>query len=256
MSNNVLIRIDQICKSFKADSFTNDVLRNVDFSINEHEFVCILGHTGCGKSTLMRIIAGFEMPDSGIVTLERKEHTGPDRDIIMIFQDYNQLYPWKTTLGNIVFALRESDACRNKKEAESIGRRLLKEVGLEKFEAYYPHQLSGGMRQRVAVARALALNPKALIMDEPFSSLDEITRRKLQGLCREIFEQHNTSIIFVTHSVEEAISVSDRILIMNQDGGEIMADLKNVCREMSDNLTRRDFREEILSYLLQEEKRK
>lgn len=256
MSNNVLIRIDQICKSFKADSFTNDVLRNVDFSINEHEFVCILGHTGCGKSTLMRIIAGFEMPDSGIVTLERKEHTGPDRDIIMIFQDYNQLYPWKTALGNIVFALRESDACRNKKEAESIGRRLLKEVGLEKFEAYYPHQLSGGMRQRVAVARALALNPKALIMDEPFSSLDEITRRKLQGLCREIFEQHNTSIIFVTHSVEEAISVSDRILIMNQDGGEIMADLKNVCREMSDNLTRRDFREEILSYLLQEEKRK
>ena len=253
MSNKALIQIDRVFKSFSVGDNTNDVLKNISFSINEHEFVCILGHTGCGKSTLMRIVAGFETPDSGTVTLGDKSHTKPDRKIIMIFQDFNQLYPWKTALGNIVFALKESDICRNKKEAETIGRKLLKEGDLEKYESYYPHQLSGGMRQRVAVARALSLNPKALIMDEPFSSLDEITRRKLQNLCRKVFAQHDISMVFVTHSLEEAINVSDRILIMSHDGGEIIADLINECRDNPDILTRRLFREKLLSYLLCEE---
>lgn len=225
--NKELINVNNISKTYSIDCEQNDVLDEMSLTIHENEFVCILGYTGCGKSTLLRILAGFEKADNGDIVVDGKKHLHPTKNMIMIFQDYNQLFPWKTACGNIMHAVRKTGVCKTRREARSIAHQILNEVGLSGYYNYFPHQLSGGMRQRVAVGRALAINPKILLMDEPFAALDEVNRFKLQQLCRRLFNERGITIVFVTHSIGEAVALADRILVMGRCKGNILADLEN-----------------------------
>lgn len=201
------------------------VLTNIDLEIAEGEFFIILGPSGCGKSTLLRSIGGFEK-FSGRISVNNSEITQPRKDIVMVFQDFNQLFPWKTVLNNVIFALNK---VKGNFQAQSKERALffLELVGLMDFKDYYPHQLSGGMKQRVALARALAVQPKVLLMDEPFASLDAQTRTILQSELLNLWHEFKITIVFVTHNIQEAIILGDRIMVMSSSPGKIKQLYKN-----------------------------
>ena len=196
------------------------VLQDVSLEIGQGEFCCILGKSGCGKSTLLRCIAGFE-PFTGQISLEGKVQSKPNPDSIMVFQDFNQLFAWKTVRQNMLCAIKYNDRVTNKEESVALGYQLLKMVGLESYLDYYPHQLSGGMKQRAAIARALALRPKIMLMDEPFASLDAITRKHLQQELISLTAQTGTTVLFVTHNIQEALTLGDRLLVLAQ-GGQVV----------------------------------
>jgi NitT/TauT family transport system ATP-binding protein len=189
------------------------VFEGLDLAVAEGEFVCLLGPSGCGKSSLLRCVAGFEEIDRGTVTLAGAPVTAPGIDRVMVFQDFAQLFPWKTVRQNILFPLRVSVRLP-RDEADRRCREAIELVGLRGFENAYPHQLSGGMKQRAALARSLALAPKVLLMDEPFASLDAQTRTILQTELVRIWRRHAITIIFVTHNIQEAIILGDRIAVM------------------------------------------
>ncbi len=191
-------------------------LDNVDLTIGEGEFLSIVGASGCGKSTLLRIVAGLERQSSGELLLDGTPITRPGRDRGMVFQQYT-LFPWLTTLENIEFALRDS----GRRERSDIAREYLEVVGLTSFAEHFPAQLSGGMQQRVAIARALALRPRILLMDEPFGALDSQTRMLMQELLLAIWERDRLSVLFVTHDVEEAIFLADRVCVMASKPGRV-----------------------------------
>lgn len=203
----------------------SQVLESVNLAIEDNEFLCVLGPSGCGKSTLLRCIAGFE-EYSGEIYLNGKLIKEPNTNRIMVFQEFNQLFPWKTVSGNIEFALKVKRNIKNKQELKEISRKYLDMVGLGGVGEYYPHQLSGGMKQRVAIARALAMKPNVVLMDEPFASLDAMTRTNLQKELLTIFKEENINVIFVTHNIEEALILATRIIVLGQKG-EIRLDLKN-----------------------------
>lgn len=247
--SDAFIEVKNVSKTYTIDCEQNDVLEDINLTVRKGEFICVLGYTGCGKSTLLRIIAGFEKPDKGEVLVNGKKHLKPTKNVIMIFQDYNQLFPWKTSCGNIMHAVLKTGVCNSRKEARNIACAILDEVGLTGFYNYYPHQLSGGMRQRVAVGRALALNPQTLLMDEPFAALDEVNRFKLQQLCRKIFLERGISIIFVTHSISEAVALADRIVVMGRCKGNILADIPNESMNSADPSAGSMLRERVLGIL-------
>lgn len=195
-----------------------EALHNINLSIEENEFVCFIGPSGCGKTTLLRIIAGLEEPSSGTVTLAGDPIKGPGPERGMVFQEYS-LFPWRTVLDNVAFGLELKGVPAAERQAR--GRQYLKMVGLERFEARYPHELSGGMKQRVAIARALVNDPRALLMDEPFGALDAQTRNIMQSELLRIWEEKRKTVVFVTHSVDEAIYLADRIVIMSARPGRI-----------------------------------
>lgn len=195
-----------------------EALHDINLSIRENEFVCFIGPSGCGKTTLLRIVAGLEDPTSGTVTLDGNPIRGPSPERGMVFQEYS-LFPWRTVLDNTVFGLELKKVPAA--ERSRLGRQYLKMVGLERFETRYPHELSGGMKQRVAIARALVNNPKALLMDEPFGALDAQTRNIMQSELLRIWEEEKKTVIFVTHSVDEAIYLADTIVIMSARPGRI-----------------------------------
>ncbi len=213
-----LLEIKGVNKQFFADGKEMEALHDINLSIRENEFVCFIGPSGCGKTTLLRIIAGLEDPTSGTVTLDGDPIRGPSPERGMVFQEYS-LFPWRTVLDNIVFGLELKGVPVN--ERKRLGRQYLKMVGLESFETRYPHELSGGMKQRVAIARALVNNPKALLMDEPFGALDAQTRNIMQSELLRIWEEEKKTVIFVTHSVDEAIYLADTIVIMSARPGRI-----------------------------------
>jgi len=186
-------------------------LEGIDLVIAEQEFICLLGGSGCGKSTLLRIVAGFETPTSGRVVVDGKPVTGPGPDRGVVFQDYG-LFPWLTVAENVGFGLRRRRMPRT--DADSVVKRLLALVGLERFATRFPNQLSGGMQQRVAIARVLANDPSVLLMDEPFGALDSLTRATMQHEFQQICEELRSTVVFVTHSVEEAVYLADRIVVM------------------------------------------
>jgi len=199
-----------IIKNLSKSYGTVDVLKNVNLNINEGEFLCVTGPSGCGKTTLLRLIAGFESYQ-GKILIDGKQVTSPGTDRFMVFQQFNQLLPWKTVYGNIEFGLR----LKGLKNREGI-MKLISLVGLDDFVNAYPYQLSGGMKQRVAVARAFISNPTVLLMDEPFGSLDAQTKRKIQRELLEIWSSLSKTIIFVTHSIREAILMADRVAIFTK----------------------------------------
>ena len=193
-------------------------LQDVDLEIAENEFVSIVGTSGCGKSTLLSIAAGLQEPTSGEMLVDGRPVTGPGRDRGVVFQTYT-LFPWLTAQRNVEFALRDEPLPAA--ERREVAREHLRLVGLLDFADKYPAELSGGMQQRVAIARALSYKPQLLLMDEPFGALDALTRRVMQELLTRIWEQHRLTVVFITHDVEEAVYVSDRVLVMTNRPGRI-----------------------------------
>jgi len=217
------LKINNVSKTFhneKDQALT--VFQDIDLDINEGEFVSLLGPSGCGKSTLLSIIAGLAQPSSGSIFLENAEVKGPGPDKSMVFQEA-ALFPWLTVSENIRFPLRKS---LNKKDQQDVAADYLQMVHLSNFANHYPHELSGGMQQRVSIARALAMDAKLLLMDEPFGALDEQTRTVLQDELEKIWLSAKKTIIFVTHSIRESIKLADRIIIMGARPGTIISDIK------------------------------
>lgn len=209
MTNRIL-KVRDLSKKYGE----NQIFKDVSFEVKEGEKLGIIGYSGCGKTTLLRILGGFEKASSGKVSIVKKRVRKPTRKAIMVFQDFSQLLPWRTVLDNVVWPMMITGAEKDRKRAEKIARSYLKEMGLNEVTfGQYPVQLSGGMKQRVAVARALALRPKLLLMDEPFGALDNLTRRRMQEITRNACEKHNMSAVLVTHSVKEAVLMCDRILV-------------------------------------------
>jgi NitT/TauT family transport system ATP-binding protein len=213
-----LLEVRGVNKLFLSEGKEMEVLRDINLSIRESEFICLIGPSGCGKTTLLRIIAGLEEPTSGTVLLTGEPIKGPGPERGMVFQEYS-LFPWRTVLENIAFGLELKGVPAEERQTKS--RQYLKTVSLERFEASYPHELSGGMKQRVAIARALVNDPRALLMDEPFGALDAQTRNIMQSELLRIWEEEKKTVVFVTHSVDEAIFLADRIAIMSARPGRI-----------------------------------
>jgi NitT/TauT family transport system ATP-binding protein len=212
------IEINGVSKAFWQKGELLQVLDNVSLDIKKGEFVCLLGPSGCGKSTLLNSIAGFERADQGYIKIDNEPVKAPSSKYVTIFQNYG-LLPWRSVLKNVELGLEPTKHSR--KEREELARKYINLVGLSKFEKSHPHQLSGGMQQRVAIARALAVNPDILFMDEPFGALDAITRIKMQKDILEITKAHKKTTLFVTHDIEEAVYLADRIVIMTPNPGRI-----------------------------------
>jgi NitT/TauT family transport system ATP-binding protein len=212
------INISRVYKSFYNDGVEKPVLKGVDFEIKEKEFVCILGHSGCGKSTLLNMLAGFTKPDQGEITVNGDKVTKPSKERGVVFQEHG-LYPWYTVRDNVAFGPTVQGF--SKKEAHKQAEKYLKLVGLEEFAERMPGELSGGMQQRVGIARALANQPEVLLMDEPFGALDILTRERLQRELLAIWSELELMVVFITHSISEAILLADKIVVMK--GGEIAA---------------------------------
>lgn len=219
--------IENLGKTYYTGDQRINALQQIDLKVKTGEFINIIGPSGCGKSTLLRCIAGFEKPTVGRVKVRGSEISGPGIDRMMVFQDFEQLFPWYTVLENIIFALRVTRNSIHPKKRKKVARYYLKMVGLTRFEDLYPHQLSGGMKQRVAIARALSVQPRILLMDEPFGSLDAITRSSLQKELIRIWKDTGLTIIFVTHNIEEAIILGDRIVILEANPGTIIEIVEN-----------------------------
>jgi NitT/TauT family transport system ATP-binding protein len=216
---DVILEVKNLYKRFKSPQGETEALRNINFKIHRREFVCVIGASGCGKSTLIRTLAGLEKQSSGEVLLDGKPVNGPGRDRGMVFQGYS-LFPWLTVKRNVMFGPQMSG--HGFDAAERDARQWLELVGLTKFADSYPHQLSGGMRQRVAIARALVNQPRILLMDEPFGALDAQTRSKMQSHLLDIWRNIDITILFITHDLDEAIYLADRILVLKPHPGEVL----------------------------------
>jgi len=213
------LQVDNVSKRFLTDTGEEvDALRGVSLDVREGEFICILGPSGCGKTTLLRIIAGLEQPTEGQVLVDGEPVDGPTPRLGMIFQDYS-LYPWRRVIDNISFGLELAGV--EKAARTATARKYLELVGLGEFADAFPYELSGGMRQRVAVARALAIDPAVVLMDEPFGALDAQTRNAMQRELLEIWEKTKKTVLFVTHSVDEAVFLADRIVVLTTRPGRI-----------------------------------
>jgi len=201
-ARDVILRVEHLCKEFTSRAGSTLALNDINFSTHRREFLCVVGPSGCGKSTLVRILAGLEQPSSGEVLLEGKPVVEPGSDRGMVFQGYT-LFPWLTVKKNVMFGPEVNGHGQEQAEIEAL--QWLQLVGLEKFSDCYPHQLSGGMKQRVAIVRALANRPRILLMDEPFGALDAQTRCRMQVHLLEIWRKIDITIVFITHDLDEAI---------------------------------------------------
>jgi len=218
------LRIDRVSRTFPArqGNAPTRALEPTDLSVGNNDFVTVLGPSGCGKSTLLRIIAGLDRPTTGRVILDGQEITGPGADRGMVFQSYT-LFPWLTVRDNIAYGLRERGV--SQAERGSIADGYIHRVGLTGFENHWPKQLSGGMQQRTAIARALANDPKILLLDEPFGALDNQTRALMQEMLLGIWEREQKTVLFVTHDIEEAIFLGNRVIVMSARPGRIKAEI-------------------------------
>ena len=235
MENDALLTVTDVYKSFEMPNGTLNVLNGVTLSVGRDECVCLLGYSGCGKSTLLRLMSQLDRQDSGTVALEGKVLSRPTKEVLLLFQDFNQLFPWLTVKKNVMFPGLKTKMYKSRQEAEERAEELLQSVGLLEFKDNYPHQLSGGMKQRVAIARVLSLQPKVLLMDEPFAALDATTRSHLQNLTKQICAERGVSTVFVTHNVEEAVLMGSRIVIMSSKTGNIERIIDNPSRHTKES---------------------
>ena len=215
----VKLEVQGLSKVFHSEKGSVTALNNVSFQCHRREIMGVIGASGCGKSTLIRILAGLESPSDGAVLLEGESITGPGPDRGMVFQSYT-LFPWLSIKRNVMFGLEMTG--HSGPSAESEARQWIDLVGLSKFENSYPHELSGGMKQRVAIARALANRPKILLMDEPFGALDAQTRGSMQSYLLDIWRHIDITILFITHDLDEAAYLADRILVLKPNPGEVL----------------------------------
>jgi NitT/TauT family transport system ATP-binding protein len=217
------IEARDITLTYQTPSGAVPAVHAVSFGIESSEFLCIVGPSGCGKSTLLNIMAGFLTPSAGEIRIGGTPVTGYGMDRGVVFQDFAQLFPWRTALGNVAFGLEMKGI--SKTEREAIALEQLRLVKLENFARAYPHHLSGGMQQRVAIARALAYNPAVLLMDEPFAALDALTRDEMQRLLAEVWRTTRKTVIYVTHNVAEAVYLADRVLVMTPHPGTLKTEV-------------------------------
>jgi NitT/TauT family transport system ATP-binding protein len=213
------LAIENVSKSFTGASGSVLALDRVSLNVAEAEFVCLVGASGCGKTTLLNIIAGLEKPDTGLVLADGKPITGPGRERLVMFQE-PALFPWLDVFGNVLFGLKLKPNL-TRKDRRDVASYYLELVGLSRFERANIHELSGGMKQRVSLARALAPNPRVLLMDEPFAALDALTREQLYGDIQRIWKARRKTIVFVTHNVREAACLGDRVLLFAPHPGRI-----------------------------------
>jgi NitT/TauT family transport system ATP-binding protein len=215
-----ILKLDGVGKVFQADSGTKvTALRNVDLTIRHGEFVTLIGATGCGKTTLLDLAAGITEPDEG--QLQRGADVQLGRNVAYVFQHYT-LFPWRTTLANVSFGLQMRGVSRRERQAQSAA--LLVQVGLKGFERARPHELSGGMRQRAAIAQALAIEPALLLMDEPFGAVDDATRAELQQMLVDLWRDRGMTVVFVTHNIDEAIVLGSRVVLIGDRPGRVVCD--------------------------------
>lgn len=217
------IQIQQLSIRLGQGAQAFDALQQIQLDIAPGEFVCVLGPSGCGKSTLLGALAGHLQPSHGEARIDNQPITGPSPDLGIVFQQHT-LFPWYRVLDNLAFGLKMKGLGKAKRYAQA--RRILELVGLQGFEQAYPAQLSGGMQQRVEIARVLINQPRVLLMDEPFGALDALTRLKMQQLLLDIWQQIGTTLVFITHDIDEALFLADRILVMSPRPGQIIEDLR------------------------------
>lgn len=224
---SAFLEIENISKVYPTPQGSYTVLEDVNFSVNEGEFICVIGHSGCGKSTLLNMVAGFVQPTEGEVRLKGQKINRPGPDRMVVFQNY-ALLPWKTAFENIYLAVNAVYPEKPKKDKIEIVREHLTMVGLEDAAHKKPKQLSGGMKQRVSIARALSIYPQILILDEPFGALDAITREELQDELIKIWEQHKITVMMITHDIDEALFLADRIVMMTNGPAAKIGEVMNV----------------------------
>ena len=220
----VRLRVEGVSLDYKSDRGVVRATHRVGFDVLPSERFVLLGASGCGKSSLLKAVGGFVTPAEGRILVDGQPVDGPGPDRIAVFQEFDQLPPWKTVLENVAFPLVASGTAPRKQALERA-RDWLSRVGLSDFASAYPHQLSGGMKQRVAIARALAMKPRVLLMDEPFAALDALTRRRMQDELLALWEQERFTLLFVTHSIEEALIVGHRVLVLSPHPGRVRAEL-------------------------------
>ncbi len=246
------IEARDITLTYQTPSGAVPAVHGVSFGIETSEFLCIVGPSGCGKSTLLNIMAGFLTPSAGEIRIGGAPVTGYGMDRGVVFQDFAQLFPWRTALGNVTFGLEMKGI--SKAEREAIALEQLRLVKLENFARSHPHHLSGGMQQRVAIARALAYNPAVLLMDEPFAALDALTRDEMQRLLAEVWRTTRKTVIYVTHNVAEAVYLADRVLVMTPHPGTVKTEVPIQLRRPRDPLSVEflDYQKMLLRLLGQE----
>jgi NitT/TauT family transport system ATP-binding protein len=219
-----MIQVSRVSLEYDTPNGKVLAVDDASFSAADAEFVCLVGPSGCGKTTLLNMIAGFFVPTAGEIRVGGQPVNGQGLDRGIVFQDFAQLFPWRTALGNVAFGLEMKGV--GKAERERIALEQLRLVKLEKFAGSYPHHLSGGMQQRVAIARALAYDPGVLLMDEPFAALDALTRDEMQRLLAEVWRKTRKTVIYVTHNVAEAVYLADRVIVMTPHPGRIKAQVQ------------------------------
>jgi NitT/TauT family transport system ATP-binding protein len=216
--SSIMLELNGVSKTFYSDSGDKiQALEDLNLIVREGDFITLVGATGCGKTTLLNLITGLETPDDGVLSLGSNLRLG--YNITYVFQHYT-LFPWRSTLSNVSFGLQMRGIRRKERKDKAL--QLLSKVGLEGFENTYPYELSGGMRQRAAIAQALAIQPKLLLMDEPFGALDDSTRMELQRMLMKLWQENRTTILFVTHNIDEAILLGEKVLVLSERPGRII----------------------------------
>ena len=222
-----LLEVSGVTLQYQTAAFLVTATYRVDFVVERSDRFVLLGPSGCGKSSLLKSVGGFLPPVEGSIRLKGTPVVGPGPDRVMVFQEFDQLLPWKTVHDNVTFALATSGKARGK-AAEERAAHYIEMVGLTKFAKSLPHTLSGGMKQRVAIARGMAMEPDVLLMDEPFAALDALTRRRMQDELLALWAQTRFTVLFVTHSIEEAVKIGNRILLLSPHPGQVKAELNGI----------------------------
>lgn len=221
---SALLNVNGVTLQYKTPRHLVTATYRVDFSVHQGDRYVILGPSGCGKSTLLKAVGGFMSPVEGEISIRGRKVDAPGPDRMMVFQEFEQLMPWKTVFGNVLFPMKVTKKFSSE-DAIARANSVIEKVGLTKFRDIYPHMLSGGMKMRVAIARAMALEPDILLMDEPFAALDALTRRSMQQELLSLWEQLRFTVMFVTHSIEEAILVGSRVLVLSPHPGRVRAEI-------------------------------
>lgn len=225
-----LLDVSDVTLRYKTSSAVVTATERVSFTVDRSDRFVLLGPSGCGKSTLLKAVGGYMTPSEGKMRISGREISEPGADRMMIFQEFDQLLPWKTVLENVMFPLLMTRRLP-RKEAEQRARAYIEKVSLTRVVDAYPHTLSGGMKQRVAIARGMAMEPDILLMDEPFAALDALTRRKMQDELLDLWDDTKFTVLFVTHSIEEAIKIGNQILLLTPHPGQVRAELSSVPRD-------------------------
>jgi NitT/TauT family transport system ATP-binding protein len=245
------IELRNISLQYESAEDSLTALQDVSFGVEAAEFLCVVGQSGCGKTTMLNIVAGFLKPTKGEILISGKTVTGKGLDRGIVFQDFAQLFPWRTAQRNIEFGLEMKGI--SKEERAEIALRFLRLVNLEKFARSYPHELSGGMQQRVAIARALAYNPAVLLMDEPFAALDALTREEMQRFLVDVWRETKKTVIYVTHNVAEAVYLADRVIVFSPHPGTVKAQVKITLPRPRDTLSVEflEYQKEIVKHIVE-----